>query len=69
MAYKVIILYQLYMPSYFLGTFTEYPYTNRHCRLQIVLPAYKILLRFRCFRNGNYLVVESDLKGGKFKKR
>ena len=28
MAYKVIILYQLYMPSYFLGTFTEYPYVN-----------------------------------------
>ena len=28
MAYKVIILYQLYMPSYFLGTFTEYP-SNR----------------------------------------
>ena len=26
MAYKVIILYQLYMPSYFLGTFTEYPF-------------------------------------------
>ena len=26
MAYKVIILYQLYMPSYFLGTFTKYPY-------------------------------------------
>ena len=28
MAYKVIILYQLYMPSYFLGTFTEYPCSN-----------------------------------------
>ena len=28
MAYKVIILYRLYMPSYFLGTFTEYPYHN-----------------------------------------
>ena len=28
MAYKVIILYQLYMPSYFLGTFTEYPYIH-----------------------------------------
>ena len=28
MAYKVIILYQLYMPSYFLGTFTEYPLIN-----------------------------------------
>ena len=25
MAYKVIILYQIYMQSYFLGTFTEYP--------------------------------------------
>ena len=30
MAYKVIILYQLYMPSYFLGTFTEYPYLNKN---------------------------------------
>ena len=29
MAYKVIILYQLYMPSYFLGTFTEYPYIKQ----------------------------------------
>ena len=29
MAYKVIILYQLYMPSYFLGTFTEYPFNNQ----------------------------------------
>ena len=29
MAYKVIILYQLYMPSYFLGTFTEYPYESK----------------------------------------
>ena len=28
MAYKEIILYQLYMPSYFLGTFTEYPYED-----------------------------------------
>ncbi len=28
MAYKVIILYRLYMPSYVLGTFTEYPYIN-----------------------------------------
>ena len=28
MAYKVIILYQLYMPSYFLGTFTEYPFLD-----------------------------------------
>ena len=37
MAYKVIILYQLYMPSYFLGTFTEYPsvvpIVNISCKL------------------------------------
>ena len=31
MAYKVIILYRLYMPSYFLGTFTEYPYVGGVC--------------------------------------
>ena len=31
MAYKVIILYQLYMPSYFLGTFTEYPELKYRC--------------------------------------
>ena len=29
MAHKVIILYRLYMPYYFLGTFTEYPYLYR----------------------------------------
>ena len=34
MAYKVIILYQLYMPSYFLGTFTEYPCFN--CRHRFI---------------------------------
>ena len=33
MAYKVIILYRLYMPSYFLGTFTEYPYVNQTKKL------------------------------------
>ena len=39
MAYKVIILYQLYMPSYFLGTFTEYPY---------IILKYNITLSFLC---------------------
>lgn len=29
MAYKVIILYRLYMPSYVLGTFTEYPKSDK----------------------------------------
>ena len=34
MAYKVIILYRLYMPSYFLGTFTEYPEIYSYLTLQ-----------------------------------
>ena len=49
MAYKVIILYQLYMPSYFLGTFTEYPYIVIYN--QIIL---KCLAA--CRENGNYPV-------------
>ena len=39
MAYKVIILYRLYMPSYFLGTFTEYPF--------LLLTSEKSLFTFR----------------------
>lgn len=34
MAYKVIILYRLYMPSYFLGTFTEYPYLMQEVTIE-----------------------------------
>ena len=26
MTYEVVMPYHLHMPSYFLGTFTEYPY-------------------------------------------
>ena len=28
MAYEVVMPYHLHMPSYFLETFTEYPYVN-----------------------------------------
>ena len=28
MAYEVVMSYHLHMPSYFLGTFTEYPYAH-----------------------------------------
>ena len=35
MAYKVIILYRLYMPSYFLGTFAEYPYKENGGKLHV----------------------------------
>ena len=38
MAYKVIILYQLYMPSYFLGTFTEYPYLYKQAKQSRPIP-------------------------------
>ena len=31
MAYEVIMPYHLHMPSYFLETFTEYPYKEREC--------------------------------------
>ena len=41
MAYKVIILYQLYMPSYFLGTFTEYPFYEAN---EIIRLIYLILI-------------------------
>ena len=29
MAYEVVMPYHLHMPSYFLETFTEYPYADR----------------------------------------
>ena len=29
MTYEVVMPYHLHMPSYFLGTFTEYPYLHR----------------------------------------
>ena len=30
MAYEVVMSYHLHMPSYFLGTFTEYPFCANH---------------------------------------
>ena len=61
MAYKVIILYQLYMPSYFLGTFTEYPYSKEIKDLAIVWCYYSGK------REGNtytYVKTEALLKDG-----
>ncbi len=46
MAYKVIILYQLYMPSYFLGTFTEYPFLVSRCTISSF-----IFLGFKGYKN------------------
>ena len=33
MAYEVVMSYHLHMPSYFLGTFTEYPSFNAKIKL------------------------------------
>ena len=46
MAYKVIILYQLYMPSYVLGTFTEYPDIKKSMK-EFFMDFIMIKLRFR----------------------
>ena len=36
MAYEMVMPYHLHMPSYFLETFTEYPYINKgHIMLQV----------------------------------
>ena len=36
MAYEVVMSYHLHMPSYFLGTFTEYPYLVQVNKLEPV---------------------------------
>ena len=35
MAYEVVMPYHLHMPSYFLETFTEYPYISNYLILSI----------------------------------
>ena len=48
MAYKVIILYRLYMPSYFLGTFTEYPF-GRYAGMRVLYAiAYFFIATYLC---------------------
>ena len=55
MAYKVIILYRLYMPSYFLGTFTEYPY-EKTTDGEMILEALSIDdIRTRCPRFNEWM--------------
>ena len=38
MAYEVVMPYHLHMPSYFLGTFTEYPIVKRGCVKTLAQP-------------------------------
>ena len=54
MAYEVVMSYHLHMPSYFLGTFTEYP-EEMKSRVHIAHAAYGIQRRtayIAYFRHG-----------------
>ena len=59
MAYKVIILYQLYMPSYFLGTFTEYPYLGIFEKVCPIRSDEGCSLCFNC----NFIIDDKNLAG------
>ena len=47
MAYEVVMSYHLHMPSYFLGTFTEYPYVIFIYQLHV--PSYFLETFTECF--------------------
>ena len=65
MAYKVIILYRLYMPSYFLGTFTEYPYITcvEITEKQYYMKSGYALLQLICFMKifCQYFLLQTEL--------
>ena len=48
MAYEVVMSYHLHMPSYFLGTFTEYPYKNRKGGKVCSLSPFSVYMRVMC---------------------
>ena len=42
MAYEMVMPYHLHMPSYFLETFTEYPFSNNlKLNLKLVMQIYE----------------------------
>ena len=56
MAYKVVMPYHLHMPSYFLETFTEYPYLQ--CFICVLFQAWHLSL----FRQDEWRVELWNLK-------
>jgi len=48
MAYEMVMPYHLHMPSYFLETFTEYPY--------------RFFAKFRMTKQNNYIINVSTSK-------
>ena len=52
MAYEVLMPYHLHMPSYFLGTFTEYPYLVTYkSRKEKLLKEYEAYKKARSDKN------------------
>ena len=48
MTYEVVMPYHLHMPSYFLGTFTEYPYFIMYGNFgRMSVPIYLVLYTSR----------------------
>ena len=56
MAYEMVMPYHLHMPSYFLETFTEYPYNNNGSQGRLVPGMVS-------FKLGDYSPENSELKG------
>lgn len=59
MAYEMVMPYHLHMPSYFLETFTEYPYTSKSIlkmRFPIKNPLAGLILRMFNLPTGTILI-------------
>ena len=59
MAYEMVMPYHLHMPSYFLETFTEYPYN-----IQICLASYKenVIIRKASCRYTRFSILSSHTR-------
>ena len=57
MAYEVVMSYHLHMPSYFLGTFTEYPFKVQRL---IQREEFAVLLSFDRLNWNNAKIVKNN---------
>ena len=57
MAYEMVMPYHLHMPSYFLETFTEYPYLNDSLLLDQTMPDANLKVEIKRFAEDNVLMV------------
>lgn len=59
MAYEMVMPYHLHMPSYFLETFTEYPYLDTICMWKATSPSIRNL-RVACINGNMPISTKSD---------